>query len=81
MPITPFLSDQAFDPETVETMGEAFATTCEALGLSDRADAMVVQVDRIDRRHGRFEHMVRQARWFGMGRERSRPVRSDRARN
>jgi hypothetical protein len=40
MSITPFLSDQAFDPETVETMGEAFATTCEALGLSDRADAM-----------------------------------------
>jgi hypothetical protein len=40
MPITPFLSDQAFDPETVEAMGEAFATTCEALGLSDRADAM-----------------------------------------
>jgi hypothetical protein len=34
------LSDQAFDPETVEAMDEAFATTREALGLSDRADAM-----------------------------------------
>jgi hypothetical protein len=40
MPITPFLSDHAFDPETVEAMEEAFATTCDALGLSDRADAM-----------------------------------------
>jgi hypothetical protein len=40
MPITPFLSDQAFDPETVEAMDEAFATTCAALKLSDRADAM-----------------------------------------
>jgi hypothetical protein len=40
MPITPFLGDRAFDPETVEAMEEAFATTCEALKLSDRADAM-----------------------------------------
>ncbi len=40
MSIAPFLGDQAFDPETVEAMGEAFATTCEALRLSDRADAM-----------------------------------------
>jgi len=40
MSITPFLSDQAFDPETIEAMDEAFATTCEALKLSDCADAM-----------------------------------------
>jgi hypothetical protein len=40
MPITPFLRNQAFDPETVEAMGKAFVTTCEALGLSDRTDAM-----------------------------------------
>ncbi len=40
MPITPFLGDQAFDPEMVEAMGEAFATTCEAFGLRDCADAM-----------------------------------------
>jgi hypothetical protein len=40
MPITPFLHGQAFDPETVETMGKAFVSTCEALGLSDRDDAM-----------------------------------------
>lgn len=40
MPITPFLRGQAFDPETVEAMGKAFVTTCEALGLSsNRADA------------------------------------------
>jgi hypothetical protein len=40
MPITPFLRNQAFDPETVEVMGKAFVITCEALGLSDRSDAM-----------------------------------------
>jgi hypothetical protein len=39
-PITPFLRGQAFDPETVEVMGKALVTTCEALGLSDRDDAM-----------------------------------------
>jgi hypothetical protein len=38
--ITPFLRGQAFDPETVEAMGKAFATTCKALGLSNRDDAM-----------------------------------------
>jgi hypothetical protein len=40
MPITPFLRGQAFDPETIEIMGKAFLSTCEALGLSDRTDAM-----------------------------------------
>lgn len=40
MPITPFLRNQAFDPETVEAMGKAFVMTCEALGLNGRADAM-----------------------------------------
>ena len=40
MPITPFLRDQAFDPETVEAVGTAFATTCKTLGLSNRDDAM-----------------------------------------
>jgi hypothetical protein len=38
--ITPILQGQAFDPETVEAMGKAFVTTCKALGLSDRGDAM-----------------------------------------
>jgi hypothetical protein len=40
MPITPFLRGQAFDPETVEVMARAFVSTCEALGLTDRTDAM-----------------------------------------
>src|SRR5215472_3533775 len=39
-PITPFLRGQAFDPETIDAMAEAFATTCEALGLSNRDDDM-----------------------------------------
>jgi hypothetical protein len=38
MPITPFLQGQAFDPELVAAMGQAFDTACEALGLSDRGD-------------------------------------------
>jgi len=38
-PITPFLRDQAFDPETVAVMGKAFVLTCDALGLSERTDA------------------------------------------
>jgi hypothetical protein len=37
---TPFLRGQAFDPETVEAMGKALVSTCEALGLSNRNDAM-----------------------------------------
>jgi hypothetical protein len=40
MPITPFLRGQPFDPESVEAMGKAFIAICEALGLTDRADAM-----------------------------------------
>jgi len=38
--ITPFLQGQAFDPETVQAMANALVATCEALGLSDRDDAM-----------------------------------------
>jgi hypothetical protein len=39
-PIIPFLRAQAFDPETVETMGKALVATCESLGLSDHNVAM-----------------------------------------
>src|SRR5262249_22151837 len=38
--ITPFLQGQAFDPETLQTIANALVATCEALGLSDRDDAM-----------------------------------------
>jgi hypothetical protein len=40
VPITPFLRGQAFDPELVEAMGTAFVSTCDALGLTDRTDAI-----------------------------------------
>lgn len=40
MPITPFLRGQAFDPETVEVMGQAFVMTCQTFGLNDRSDSM-----------------------------------------
>jgi hypothetical protein len=33
MPIRPFLSGQAFDPETITTMSIALQGACEALGL------------------------------------------------
>jgi len=39
-PITPFLQGQAFDPKTVQAMANALVMTCEAVGLSDRDDAM-----------------------------------------
>ena len=39
-PITPFLQDRAFDPETAQAVANALVMTCEALGLSNRDDAM-----------------------------------------
>ena len=39
-PITPFLQGQAFDSETVQAVTNALVMTCEALGLSNRDDAM-----------------------------------------
>ena len=44
MPITPFLMGQAFDPELVEAMGAAFVSTCDALGLTVRTDAITTLV-------------------------------------
>lgn len=44
MPIIPFLKGQAFDPEVVEAMGVAFSNTCDALGLTDRADPITALV-------------------------------------
>jgi hypothetical protein len=38
MPITPFLSGQAFEPETLRNMSTAFETACERLGLVIRHD-------------------------------------------
>jgi len=39
-PITAFLRGQAFDPETIQAITNALVMTCEALGLSNRDDAM-----------------------------------------
>ena len=44
MPITPFLKGQAFDPEMVEAMAAAFAKTCEAFDLNNRADPITAVV-------------------------------------
>ena len=38
MRITPFLRDEASDPEAVEAMARAFLAACRALGLADRGD-------------------------------------------
>ena len=46
MPITPFLRNQAFDPDAIEEMSSAFMKACANLGLSDRADAMTELVAR-----------------------------------
>jgi hypothetical protein len=38
MPIRPFLSGQAFDPETIQAMSDGFASVCSGLGLVERDD-------------------------------------------
>ncbi len=44
MAIIPFLKGQAFDPELVEAMGDAFSKTCDALGSVERADPIATIV-------------------------------------
>lgn len=46
MPISPFLRNQAFDPETIEVMSSAFAEACASLGLADRSDRMTELIAR-----------------------------------
>jgi hypothetical protein len=46
MPITPFLRDRAFDPETIAAMSAAFTEACAALGLADRTDPITELVAR-----------------------------------
>ena len=38
MPIRSFVSEQSFDPETIEIMNTAFLAVCRDLGLSDKTD-------------------------------------------
>jgi hypothetical protein len=38
MPIRSFLADQAFDPETIQLMSDAFTSVCATLGLVERDD-------------------------------------------
>jgi hypothetical protein len=40
VPITPFLREGSFDPETVRAMSLAFVNACQSLGLTDRTDSM-----------------------------------------
>ncbi len=40
MPITPFLHNQAFEPDVIEEMSAAFTDACKTLGLLDRADPL-----------------------------------------
>jgi hypothetical protein len=46
MPITPYLRGEAFDPETLKAMGDAFGQACGALGLKDRSDKLTEMVAR-----------------------------------
>ena len=41
MPITPFLRNQAFEPEQIEIMSAAFVDACAVLGLSNRSDPTI----------------------------------------
>ena len=40
MPITPFLRGQAFDPDMLKNMSDAFTQACAELGLKDRDDRL-----------------------------------------
>ena len=46
MPIRPFLSGQAFDPETIDKMAEALQSVCETLSLKAVDDAATRLVAR-----------------------------------
>jgi hypothetical protein len=40
MPITPYLRNEAFEPDVIEEMSAAFMDACKTLGLVDRADPL-----------------------------------------
>ena len=44
MPISPFLRGQAFDPETIQAMSDAFTEARKTLGLKDREDKITALV-------------------------------------
>jgi hypothetical protein len=46
VPITPFLYNQAFEPEALENISAAFAEARNALGLRDRDDKLTELVAR-----------------------------------
>lgn len=69
MQITPFLQNQAFDPETVELMSRALTDACAALGLRDRADQMTELI---------AEHIVELAQQGMLIQERARDPRHGR---
>ena len=46
MPLTPFLKENTFDPETIKAMSAAFEAVCEALRLTPRSDPITEIVAR-----------------------------------
>jgi hypothetical protein len=46
MPITPYLRNEAFEPDVIEEMSAAFTDACKTLGLIDRADPLTEIVAR-----------------------------------
>jgi hypothetical protein len=46
MPIRPFLSGQAFDPESIDRMSEALKSVCDTLSLNAVDDAATRLVAR-----------------------------------
>jgi len=57
MPITPYLDDHQFDPETKRVMGLAFEMACIDLRLTDR-DNLIKQIEplRVCRRPFGLSH-------------------------
>jgi len=46
VPITPFLRGQAFDPEMLKNMADAFTEACREIGLKDCDDMLTTLVAR-----------------------------------
>ena len=46
MPLTPFLTENTFEPESIKAMSAAFEAVCEALRLTPRSDPITEIVAR-----------------------------------
>lgn len=76
MPIRPYLGGEFFDPELIETTGQALTDACSTLGLKDKEDAAVGLLARRiikEAREGIHERMLLKAAALKGSDRRSRP--------